>query len=194
MAKKLKKKKRAKKMARTAKKKPAKKSPKKYKLPTIKVGGKVATKCYHCDAFLTQGERFTHNCWTKTEEELTYDLPEELKDAWERLRSTAVEFGDQRIYASHRSIMFSRKSCYFFVRPQKKYLEVCFFLGRRIKDPFVRKVQQTSKTKFAHMVRVHHYDEVEGDFTDWLKEAYDFCPPSLDAKHVEQGARHDSAR
>gem|GEM_PF-3328220 len=172
MAKKLKKKKPAKKSLTKSKTK------KKYKLPTIKVRGKVATKCYHCDAFLTEEERFTHNCWSKTEEELTYDLPEELKDAWERLRTTAVEFGDQRIYASHRSIMFSRKSCYFFVRPQKKYLEVCFFLGRALKDPFVRKIQQTTKTKFAHMVRIGHYDEVEGAFTDWLKEAYEFCPPS----------------
>jgi hypothetical protein len=28
-----------------------------------------------------------------------------------RLREAAVAFGDQRIYASHHSIMFSRRSC-----------------------------------------------------------------------------------
>ena len=48
------------------------------------------------------------------------DLSDDLRDAWERLRETAADFGDQRIYASHNSIMFSRKSCYFFVRPKKK--------------------------------------------------------------------------
>ena len=26
--------------------------------------------------------------------------------------------------------MFSRKSCYFFVRPKKNFLELCVFLGR----------------------------------------------------------------
>src|SRR5439155_1302254 len=52
-------------------------------------------------------------CWTTTEAALTKDFPEDLQDAWERLRETAVSFGDQRIYASHNSIMFSRKSCYF---------------------------------------------------------------------------------
>ena len=41
-----------------------------------------------------------HDCWTTTEAALTADLSEDLKDAWERLRETAADFGDQRIYAS----------------------------------------------------------------------------------------------
>ena len=57
------------------------------------------------------------------------------QDAWARLRETALEFGEQRVYASHSSIMFSRRACYFFVRPKKKMLEVCFFLGRAVKSP-----------------------------------------------------------
>jgi len=49
-----------------------------------------------------------------TEANLTRELSEDLKDAWDRLRETAAEFGPQRIYASHSSIMFSRKICYFY--------------------------------------------------------------------------------
>src|SRR5437016_461779 len=62
--------------------------------------------CYHCKQEIEEGT--AHDCWTTTEENLTRDLPEDLIDAWERLRETAAEFGDQRIYASHRSIMFSQ--------------------------------------------------------------------------------------
>ena len=105
---------------------------------------------------------------------LTGDLSEDLRDAWERLRETAVEFGDQRIYASHNSIMFSRKSCYFFVRPKKSFLEVCVFLGRALKAPQVRRVDRTSRSKLAHVIRITHRDEVEAPITDWLREAYDF--------------------
>jgi hypothetical protein len=107
-----------------------------------------------------------------SERELTRNLSEDLVDAWERLRETAGEFGEQRIYASHHSIMFSRKVCYFFVRPQKKYLEIWFFLGRKIKDSRIRKIVATSKVKFAHHVRITHRDEVESPITDWLQEAY----------------------
>ncbi len=93
-------------------------------------------------------------------------------DAWERLRETVVEFGDQRIYASHKSIMFSRKACYFFVRPKKKVLEIWFFLGRALKSPMVRNTVKASKLKVAHMVHVTHRDQVEPPLTDWLHEAF----------------------
>ena len=127
--------------------------------------------CYHCKQWVAPGE--PHDCWTTTEAALTRDLSEDLRDAWERLRETATAFGEQRIYASHSSIMFSRKSCYFFVRPKQKYLELVIFLGRVIKAPQVRNVVESSKVKRAHIVRITHRDEVEAPITDWLREAYE---------------------
>jgi hypothetical protein len=126
--------------------------------------------CYHCKQLIEEGA--PHDCWTTTETALTKDLPEDLQDAYERLRDSAVSFGEQRIYASHSSIMFSRKSCYFFVRPKKTFLEVCFFLERAIKTPQIRRVDRSSRTKLAHMVQIRHRDEVEAPLTDWLQEAY----------------------
>ena len=126
--------------------------------------------CYHCKQWVAAGE--AHDCWTTTESALTRDLAEDLQDAYERLRDTAVEFGEQRIYASHSSIMFSRKTCYFFVRPKRSYLEVVIFLGRALKSPLVKKVHESSRTKRAHVIQIRHRDEVEAPITDWLQEAY----------------------
>jgi hypothetical protein len=134
--------------------------------------------CYHCKQWIEEGE--AHNCWTTTEAALTADLSEDLREAWQRLRETAVEFGEQRIYASLNSIMFSRKACYFFVRPKRKYLEVCFFLGRTLKASQVRRAMPASKTKTAHLIQVRHRDEVEPPMTTWLQEAYDFS--EIDAR------------
>lgn len=78
--------------------------------------------CYHCGQWVEPGQE--HDCSSTTEENLTQELSEDLRDAWERLRETASAFGEQRIYASHNSIMFSREHCYFFVRPKKSTLEV----------------------------------------------------------------------
>jgi hypothetical protein len=127
--------------------------------------------CYHCKQWIEEGE--AHDCWTTTEGALTQDLSEDLQEAWERLRETAASLGDQRIYASHKSIMFSRKSCYFFVRPKKSFLEVCLFLGRTLKVPQVRRAEPASKAKIAHLFQIRHRDEVEAPFTDWLQEAYE---------------------
>ena len=126
--------------------------------------------CYHCKQWVAAGE--AHDCWTTTEAALTRDLSEDLRDAWERLRETAVAFGEQRIYASHSSIIFSRKSCYFFVRPKRKFLEVCVFLGRTVHAPQVRRIVESSKSKVVHIVQIRHRDEVEAPVTDWLLEAY----------------------
>src|SRR5688572_27156768 len=128
--------------------------------------------CYHCKQWVEPGE--AHDCWTTTESALTQDLSEDLRDAWDRLRETATSFGEQRIYASHKSIMFSRQSCYFFVRPKRKYLEVCVFLGREVKAPQVHRVDRASKSKAVHTIRITHRDEVEAPVTGWLQEAYEF--------------------
>lgn len=142
--------------------------------------------CFHCKQWVEQREK--HDCWTTTEAVLTQDLSEDLRDAWERVRETAASFGDQRIYASHKSIMFSRKSCYFFVRPKKNFLELCVFLGRTLKAPQVRRVDRASKSKLAHVIQVRHRDEVEEPLTDWLREAYELSDGL--AKAASKPKRH----
>jgi Domain of unknown function (DUF5655) len=142
--------------------------------------------CYHCKQWIEGGKE--HDCWTTTEAALTQELSDDLRDAWERLRETAVSFGDQRIYASHKSIMFSRKSCYFFVRPKKNFLELCVFLGRSLNAPQVRRVDRASKSKVFHIIHIRHRDEVEAPLTDWLQEAYELSDV-LVSKRVEVRAK-----
>ena len=129
--------------------------------------------CYHCKEWVPAGQ--AHDCWTTTEQALTGDLPADLREAWERLRETAGAFGEQRIYASHSSIMFARSACYAFVRPRLNRLELCIFLGRTVKGPQVKNATATSRVKVAHMIHVRHRDEVEAPLTDWLREAYEVC-------------------
>ena len=150
--------------------------------------------CYHCKQWVEKGEE--HDCWTTTEAALTQDLSEDLRDAWERLRETVVSFGDQRIYASHKSIMFSRKHCYFFVRPKKSFLELCVFLGRMVQASQVRRVYPASKSKLVHVVHVRHRDEVEAPITDWLQEAYHLSDGVLtaDAKPRRKPNKKAAAR
>jgi len=133
-----------------------------------------AHECYHCKQWVAEGE--SHDCWTTTEAALTKDLSEDLQDAYDRLREAAMEFGEQRIYASGSCIMFSRTSCYFFVRPKRNWLDLAVFLKRAVKSPLVKRAEKKSKVKIANIFRITHRDEVEPPLTDWLREAYDFEP------------------
>ena len=142
--------------------------------------------CYHCKQWIEEGE--AHDCWTTTEAALTGQLSDDLRDAWERVRETAAAFGDQRIYASGTAIMFSRDSCYFFVRPRRSFLEVCVFLGRAVRAPQVRRVERKSASKLVNIVQIRHRDEVEPPFTDWLQEAYEL-PDKLAARKKKPSRR-----
>ena len=142
--------------------------------------------CHHCKQWIEPGE--AHDCWTTTESALTDDLSDDLKEAWERLRETAAEFGDQRIYASGTAIMFSRKSCYFFVRPRRSSLQVCVFLDRAVRAPQVRRVERKSKAKVVNIIHITHRDEVEPPFTDWLQEAYEL-PDKLATRDAKATTR-----
>lgn len=145
--------------------------------------------CYHCKQWIEEGE--AHDCWTTTESALTDHLPEDLREAWERLRETAAELGEQRIYASGTAIMFSRDSCYFFVRPRRSFLEVCVFLGRAVRAAQVRRVERKSASKLVNIIQIRHRDEVEPPFTDWLREAYEL-PDKLAARKSKKSKRTPS--
>ena len=152
----------------------------------------TGSECYHCKQWVEKGA--PHDCWTTTEAALTAELSEDLREAWERLRETAVEFGDQRVYASHHSIMFSRKACYFFVRPKRNFLEVCVFLPRTLKAPQVRRIVGASKSKIAHLIQIRHRDEVEAPITDWLHEAYECAAPATAVPSKKKKAARKTAR
>jgi hypothetical protein len=145
--------------------------------------------CHHCKQWIEEGA--AHDCWTTTEAALTGDLSDDLRDAWERLREAAVALGDQRIYASGTAIMFSRESCYFFVRPRRSHLQVCVFLGRAVRAPQVRRVERKSAAKLVNIIHIKHRDEVESPITDWLREAYDL-PTKLGAAGPKSSTRKKS--
>ena len=151
-----------------------------------------AHECYHCKQWVEADER--HDCWTTTEKALTHDLSEDLKDAYQRIRDAAVDLGEQRVYASGSCVMFSRTSCYFFVRPKRNWLELAVFLPRALKSPLVRRVEPKSRVKTANIVRITHRDEVEEPLTDWLREAYEFEPRAKSAAAAKGKRRKAKGR
>jgi hypothetical protein len=110
-----------------------------------------------------------------TEAELIDGLDEDLRDAWHKLRDFAAGLGPQRIYASALSIMYSRKVCYFYVRPKKTFLEVWIFLPRQIEGLTTMR-GPAKKEKYCNLFKLIHPDQVEAPLTDWIREAFDFAP------------------
>ena len=151
-----------KKLKKTAAKKKATKKPAK------------APKIYPCALCLADDEP-AHDCVPVTERQLFAKFDEDFQDAFRAVKDLGTSFGDQRIYNNARAVMFSRRVCYMFVRPKKSFVELVFFLPKKLRDPRVHATHQVSKTKVAHTVRVTHADQIEEPVTDWLREAYEFA-------------------
>lgn len=120
----------------------------------------------------------SHYDWNVTEAQLIDGLNEDLRGAWHKLRDFAAGLGTQRIYASALSIMFSKKVCYFFVRPRKTFLEVWIFLPRKI-EGLTSMHGPTKKVKYCNLFKVIHADQIEEPLTDWIREAFDFAPEQV---------------
>lgn len=110
--------------------------------------------------------------WITTEAALTEHLEEDLFEAWQKIKSFSLSLGAQRVYASGKAIMFSKKTCFFFVRPKKSFLEVVIFLPENTKLDDFKSVKAVSKTKYAHTFKLIHEDQVEGSLTEAIEKAY----------------------
>ena len=114
--------------------------------------------------------------YNTSETYLTQNLSEDLKDAWSKIRELGASLGDQKIYASGKAIMFSKKVCYFFVRPKKSYLEVVIFLKSQRPANYFKSIRPASKTKFYHTFNLIHGDQIEGELVDAITQAYKEVP------------------
>lgn len=140
----------------------------------------------------TPREGKPHSYWPRSSErQLIVGLSEDLRDAYDRFKSTMTGFGAQYIYASAKAIMFARQRCYAFVRPKKKYLEITFFRDERIADERLKRVDAVSARKFAHIIHVTHADQIEEPLTDWLSGAYSEAPAGIPPNFRGEGGGDD---
>ncbi len=135
---------------------------------------KVAMTKKKANAAKPAKKKYTHHPdhYNSSEDFLIENLDEDLKEAWRKIREFGASLGEQRIYASGKAIMFSKKVCYFFVRPKKSFLEVVIFLKSKKSLKTFKSIVPVSKIKFSHTFKLVHSDQVEGELADAISEAY----------------------
>jgi hypothetical protein len=110
--------------------------------------------------------------WKTTEAALLRDLDPVLIEAYEKLKGFSLQLGEQKVYASGKAVMFSKKTCFFFVRPRKTFLEVVVFLPTSKTRAGFKSARAVSKSKYAHTFKLVHADQVEGALTKSVADSY----------------------
>ena len=129
-------------------------------------------KCKQCLGYVLNSRRKSHRCEKPSEESVFENLVEEPREAWIKLRKFASSLGPQKIYCSAKAVMFSRNVCYMFVRCKKSRIELCIMLDHKLDHEQIKKVDAYSKTRFRHIINVHHEDLIEGPLTEWILQAW----------------------
>ena len=90
--------------------------------------------------------------------------------------------GPVRVLPEKTRIAFQVRMSFAQVTPRQKWLDGHVVLARRLESPRFRKVETFSPRNHLHAFRLHSVDDVDGEFCEWVAEAYRVG----EQRHLEQ--------
>ena len=114
-----------------------------------------------------------HSCTLISKDELFAKRPSFLKDLCKKIVVGVEKLGEYREETVLPDvILFKTKTSFLGIKVKKTHLEVEFFLDYHIEDPSIAKWLQTSKHRFAHVVKVDSEEDITTQLTEWIKRSY----------------------
>jgi hypothetical protein len=96
-------------------------------------------------------------------------------DTFEKIKNEVMKLEGVRMISVKNAILFQAKSNFLAVKPKKAILDIEFVLDEPIEVFPIHKTVQTSKTKWAHFVRLESPEEMDEQLLSWLLQAYKIC-------------------
>lgn len=96
-------------------------------------------------------------------------------DTFEKIKDLAMNLGNVKINSVKNAILFTSKSHFLAVKPKKAWIDIEFVLDVKIEGFPIHKTVQTTKTKWAHFIRLQTVEEIDDQLINWLKKAYEIC-------------------
>ena len=115
----------------------------------------------------------SHSCIPVSKKDLFADRPALLKELYDKIIVEVKQLGTYREEAVSPSVIyFKTKSTFLAVKLKKTYLEVEFFLDHHTDDPSIANWLQTSKHRFAHVVKLDSEKDITNQLRAWIKHSY----------------------
>ena len=114
-----------------------------------------------------------HSCTLVSKEDLFAKRPTFLKELYRKIALIVKGLGEYKEEAVLSDVIFFKtKSTFLAVKVKKDFLEVEFFLDHHEDDPSIAKWLQTSKHRFAHVVKVDSEEDINRQLTEWISQSY----------------------
>jgi hypothetical protein len=78
-----------------------------------------------------------------------------------------------KIHPVLNAIMFTHEVTFLAIKPKKNWIDLEFLLDFEAQEFPVHKVVKSSKTRYAHFIRVQEPEDVDEQLVGWIKKAYD---------------------
>lgn len=117
----------------------------------------------------------SHSCGQKTIDDLFVNRPENLILAFDKLLVTVMDWLPNDAGAAVNTIVFTNKKAWLIVKPMTKELDVKFYYDEVLQSPYLKKVSDFGRNKFAHHIRIREAYEINEEVVKLLKLGYDFA-------------------
>lgn len=139
--------------------------------------------CPNCGrAFVTRN--MYHSCARHSLEEPFREKPAEIRQLFDLVRQSLESAGPVTLVPYQDRVAFMVRVRFGGVRPRKHWLDVDFWLTRRVESPRFQRIETLSPYTHIYTVRVTDPSDVDGELAGWLREAYAVgCQEHLQTKH-----------
>jgi hypothetical protein len=124
------------------------------------------------------GETFTtknlwHSCGKFSLESLFAHSEPHVFQLYKRLEELVRSIGPITVIPQKTRVVFQVRMRFAGAVPRKSYLLCHFIFYRRHEDPRFYEVNQYGPRSFEHLIRVEKEQDFDGEFIDWIREAYE---------------------
>lgn len=127
--------------------------------------------CPHCRRQFKNRNQ-PHSCGQFSVEQLLEGKPQEMVELCGQFFDLILRCGKVVVAPTKTRILFKVRTVFSTVAVSKNWLDLVFVLGRRLKNPRVKKAQE-EYPGIVHFLRIEKTEDLDDDLTSWLQEAYD---------------------
>jgi hypothetical protein len=113
-----------------------------------------------------------HSCKRPNLEEPFEGKPQFVRDLFERFRKMVEACGPVKLLPYRDKVGFMVRVRFAGAIPKTGWLEIGFWLPRRVESPRFRKVETISLNAHVHLLRVTEPKQLDREVASWLEEAY----------------------
>ena len=128
--------------------------------------------CPQCgNQFVTRN--MFHSCGRHDLAPVFQGKPPEVNELFERFRTLVEACGPVTPVVYRDKVGFMVRVRFAAATPRKRWLEIGFWLRRRLKSPRIDRIETLSPNVHIHRMQVATLAELDAELGEWLRESYE---------------------